>query len=337
MSQNSVPVKKISKSKRRRLPPGQRLIVYVSCALLGMALQGFFIPAETTSSTGATAAGLSFNRLPQRVLESPFLLQHNLDSLEAALTKECNKPKLVAGIFAVEPKTGSYVSVLGQEKFSAASMIKVPVFAALLQALDKHQVRMDEILTIKNDLIGGGSGCLQWRTPGSKISLKETAELMIKISDNTATNIIIDRLGGIAVLNKQFEQWGLAKTKINNLLPDFDGTNTTSPYDLVCLLGEIDRGGILSHSSRKYMYEIMEQTRTRTLLPPGLGPGAKIAHKTGDIASMVGDSGIITDPAGVRYLVAVQVTRPTNDRRANQLIRDVSKLIYDDFTSGKPE
>ena len=77
----------------------------------------------------------------------------------------------------------------------------------------------------------------------------------------------------------------------------------------------------------------MQHTRIRTLLNQGLAPGATIAHKTGDIGIMVGDAGVITAPSGARYIVSVQVERPFNDRRANALIRVVSKGIYRCFSS----
>jgi beta-lactamase class A len=72
----------------------------------------------------------------------------------------------------------------------------------------------------------------------------------------------------------------------------------------------------------------MEKTRIKTLLPVALPPGAKIAHKTGDIGSLVGDCGIITTPDGRRIIACVQVARPHNDRRANELIRQVSRVMY---------
>src|SRR5262249_25470146 len=118
-----------------------------------------------------------------------------------------------------------------------------------------------------------------------------------------------------------------------NMLPDFAGTNKTSPYDLAYLLGKIEQGALISKESRQFMYRIMSHVRTRTLLPMGLGPGAKISHKTGDIASMVGDAGIVTTPAGRRYIVAVQVERPRNDQRGNKLIREISKLVYQYMTA----
>jgi beta-lactamase class A len=140
--------------------------------------------------------------------------------------------------------------------------------------------------------------------------------------------MVIDVLGGKEKLDAEFTSWGLQRTRINNMLGDFKGTNKTSPYDMVYLMARIERGELLSPASRKWMYEVMSRTRIRTLLNPGLAPGAKIAHKTGDIGMMVGDAGIVTTPEGRRYIVSVQVERPHNDRRANLLIRALSKMIY---------
>ncbi len=129
-------------------------------------------------------------------------------------------------------------------------------------------------------------------------------------------------------MNKDFKTWGLAQTKINNFLGDFTGTNKTSPYDLVYLLGRVDRGELISKESREWMLGVLKKTRVRTLLLPGLGPGAQLAHKTGDIGIMVGDAGIVTTSDGKKYYVAMQVERPHNDLRANALIKDASKLLY---------
>src|SRR5581483_10745255 len=102
-------------------------------------------------------------------------------------------------------------------------------------------------------------GFLQWRPVNSKLSVKQTAELMIIYSDNTATNMIIDLLGGKDALNRDFQQWGLQQTRLNNPLPDLDGTNKTSPYDLTYLLGKVEQGELVSPESKKFMYEIMER------------------------------------------------------------------------------
>jgi beta-lactamase class A len=247
----------------------------------------------------------------------------------------CNLKKLTPGVFAIDPKSGAYVDYNGGREFPAASMIKVPVLVALLTAIDRGDVDAKSILTMRQELVGGGSGHLQWRPVGTKLALSEVTELMIIISDNTATNMIIDLLGGKDLVNKKFASWGLKQTSISNWLPDLGGTNKTSPHDLVYLLARVDRGEILSPSSRARMLQIMERTKTRTLLPQGLPPGAKIAHKTGDIGSMVGDTGIITEVSGGKYIIAIQVQRPHNDRRANELVRKLSGITYRGFTAAQ--
>jgi beta-lactamase class A len=140
--------------------------------------------------------------------------------------------------------------------------------------------------------------------------------------------MIIDRLGGIAKLNQRFRSWGLKDTVIRNLLGDFRGTNTTSSKDMVRLLAMIADEKILSPSSREQALEILRNTVTRTLLPAGIGPGADIAHKTGDIGFLIGDAGLITMPNGKRYLAGIYVRRPYDDVRGRNFIRQVSALVY---------
>jgi len=310
----------------KRKPPGQRLLVYVgiACAIASTQVAslkfGHNDKAESNAPVAATPA------------PPPIALTYPLDELRTKIEAVSNLKGLRAGVFALDPSSGKYVDYRGKDEYAAASMIKIPVLVAMLQAVDRGEIKQDQLVEVRQDLVTGGSGWLQWRPAGSKVVLKEVAELMMVVSDNTATNMIIDLLGGKEKLDGQFTSWGLERTRINNLLGDFEGTNKTNPYDMVYLMARIERGELLSGASRKWMYEVMSRTRIRTLLNPGLAPGAKIAHKTGDIGMMVGDAGIVTTPSGRRYIVSVQVERPHNDRRANLLIRALSKMIYKCFS-----
>lgn len=315
-------LKNLKGVKKRKLPPGQRLIAYMACALSITCAMCIYVPAGTYEPAAKAGA------VPVALQTSPFDMSELLEKVQLAVKAMSEKPKLHLGAFVVEPKTGRYVSVDGDQSFAAASMIKVPVLVKLLAAIDTGDVTTDEKLVLRSDLIGGGSGYLQWRPVGSRVSMKEAMESMIIFSDNTATNLIIDRLGGKDACNRDFSFWGLKHTYISNWLPDLDGTNKTSPYDLVQILARVDKGDLLSEASRKRMLAIMERTRIKTLLPAGLPAGVKISHKTGDIGSLVGDCGIITTPEGRRLIACVQVSRPHNDRRANELIRQVSKVLY---------
>ncbi|MDR9403644.1 MAG: serine hydrolase [Halothece sp. Uz-M2-17] len=241
------------------------------------------------------------------------------------------KPQLNPGAFIVDLESGQYVSLQGESEFSAASMIKVPILIAFFKAWDEGRLELDEPLTMTEEVKAGGSGNMQYETVGKQYRALETAAKMINISDNTATNMLIQRLGGKEALNELFAAWGLEKTRIRNPLPDLDGTNTTSPKELVKLLARLNNGELVSARSRDYILQIMRTTRTRTLLPQGLDKNATIAHKTGDIGSLVGDVGIIDRPSGKRYLAAIMVERPHNDRNANELIRRYSRETYQYF------
>ena len=274
---------------------------------------------EETVNRVAPAAALELN---QEVLPLKTVVQQ-------LATKNAN---LVPGIFLVDLDNGAYLDLNGESSFAAASTIKFPILIAFFQDVDAGKIRLDEKLTLKKEQIGGGSGDMQYKTPGTQFTALEVATKMMTISDNTATNILIDRLGGIEALNQRFQTWGLQLTQLRNPLPDLPGTNTTSPKELGQLMAMVNQQEIMTVKSRDRLLDIMRRTTTATLLPKGLGAGATIAHKTGDIGSMVGDVGLIDLPSGKRYIAVVMVKRPHNDNRAQELIRQVSRAAYQQFS-----
>jgi beta-lactamase class A len=183
---------------------------------------------------------------------------------------------------------------------------------------------------VERSHIARGSGNLQYSV-GKQLTALETATQMIIISDNTATNMIIDRLGGIGYFNQRFQNWGLYNTVMNDRLGDFKGTNKTTAADLVRACTLIAKRQIISANSRTQALDILNATENRKLLVAGLGEGAHIAHKTGDIGFLIGDAGIIEKPDGKLYLLAVFVRRPHNDLRARTFVQEVSRLTYSYF------
>lgn len=254
-------------------------------------------------------------------------LQQRLQVLAA----ETDNLRLGAVLYDVD--SGAHASISKDETFPTASTIKVPILVAIFEAVDEGRIQLDETLTLRQDLIASGSGTLQSQSVGTTISVLEAATLAISISDNTATNLLIDRLGGIEPLNQRFHSWGMTHTRLVALLPDLGGTNVTSPVDLTLLLEQIEKGALLSRRSRDRLLDIMRRTQNDSLLPQGLGPQARIAHKTGNIRALVGDMGIIDLPNGRRYIAAVMVQRATpNDPAAERLIQQVSQTARDYWT-----
>ncbi|MDY7024142.1 MAG: serine hydrolase, partial [Cyanobacteriota bacterium] len=225
-----------------------------------------------------------------------------------------------------------FVDIESEVPFPAASTIKVPILVAFFQAVDNGQISLNEALTMEDRHIAGGSGDMQYQPSGTEYTALETATKMIVISDNTATNMLIERLGGAEVLNQKFLDWGLKNSVIRDILPDLRGTNKTTPKDLVNLLSQLNQGGLVSMKSRDRIFRIMEQTENNSLIPSGLGRGAVIAHKTGNLKSVSGDVGVIDLANGKRYLLAVLVERSEGNSQAETLIQNISRTIYDEFT-----
>ncbi|MEX0269727.1 serine hydrolase [Leptolyngbyaceae cyanobacterium UHCC 1019] len=266
----------------------------------------------TPDMNGLLPAGRSLNWLQQRL----------------ASLRSGNYASLKPGMFFMDMETGNYAEVNGDKVYSTASVIKLPILIALFQEVDAGNIRLNETLTMTRDVIVGGSGEIQDLPPGTKFSLLDTATKMIVTSDNTATNMIIKRMGGIQVLNARFRSWGLEKTVMRKMLPDLKGTNTTTARELVQLLAMLDKQQLLSSRSQSQAIDILQRVRNRTLLPVGLGRGATIAHKTGDIGFLLGDAGIIQMPTGKRYLAAMLVESAYNDPRARDFIQDASRIVY---------
>ncbi|MEG4409010.1 serine hydrolase [Microcoleus sp. MON2_D5] len=286
------------------------------------------VATEEQTSTGQNNPADSASAAPA----APEVLQLNQE-LGALKTQvqvlATENPSLTAGIFLVDLDTGSYLNFNGDSAVASASTIKVPILVAFFQAVDEGKVQLDQMLTLKSEHIVGGSGEMQDQAPGKKYSALEVAQNMIVVSDNTATNMMIELLGGAEVLNQLFANWGLSTTVLRNNLPDLEGTNTTSPKDLINIIAQVDRGNLVSVKSRDRILQIMRQTQNASLLPKGLGEGSVIAHKTGNIDTMLADAGMVDLPNGKRYLVAVMVKHsPETEKPAQTLIREISRISY---------
>jgi beta-lactamase class A len=265
-------------------------------------------------------------------------LSQEITSLKSAVQNlALASPNLTPGVFLVDLNNGGYVDVNAGASFPAASTIKVPILVAFFRDVDAGKIRLDEILTMQQDMVAGGSGNMQYKPVGTQFTVLEVVTKMITISDNTATNMLIAKLGGIEALNERFRSWGLTTTVIRNKLPDLEGTNTTSPKELGNLLGMVNQGNLVSMQSRDRLLDIMRHTERDTLLPSGLGAGATVAHKTGDIGTMLADAGLVYMPNGKRYIATVMIQRPNNDSRAEKLISSISRITYQQFSqNGTP-
>jgi beta-lactamase class A len=225
----------------------------------------------------------------------------------------------------------------------AASSIKTPILLAGLEELDAGKLRWNEPLALTKEVIGGGAGWMANKPVGTRFPFWEAATEMIRVSDNSATNLLIKRLGGKVALNARFQAMGLTATVVNNWLPDLDGTNTTSSLDLARSIALVDTGEMLSPRARDLFRGVMGTSRTNTLLPLGLlmglggdsadpdsallAHGVTVLNKTGDIGIAYADGGLIELPNGQRAVAAFMVKGPFNDPRSTDLIRAMAAEV----------
>ncbi|MGF2038905.1 MAG: serine hydrolase [Nostoc sp. CmiVER01] len=334
-------------SPKTRLKPMAKTLLYIvrllivgvgMGAIVGTALS-VLDPANRISTTSAPQSNSNVARsqpqptqTPQAAPSSLYLSQEMVSLKNSVQNLAATNPNLTPGVFLVDLDTGNFVDINGSTSFPAASTIKVPILIAFFQDVDAGKIRLDEMLTMQQEMIAGGSGTLQYKPAGTQYTALEVVTKMITISDNTATNMLIARLGGMEALNQRFRDWGLTTTTIRNKLPDLQGTNTTTPRELGNLMAIVSQGNLVSMPSRDLMLDILRRTQRDTLLPSGLGAGARVYHKTGDIGTMLADAGLIIVPTGKRYIASVMVQRPNNDPRAEKLISSISSVSYQEFS-----
>tara|TARA_Y100001968_G_scaffold92069_1_gene82792 strand:- start:73 stop:1146 length:1074 start_codon:yes stop_codon:yes gene_type:complete len=249
-------------------------------------------------------------------------------------------PDLDVSAFFLSLDNQIYAEIKSEITLSSASSIKVPILIVLLKMLERGEIFWNERLVLSEDIIGSGSGWMSYQKIGEVFPVYEVATEMIRVSDNTATNLLIKRLGGINLVNKKFKEIGLRNTKINNYLPDLDGTNVTSTKDLTLAMALVDEGYLLDVSSRDIFREIMGKSKTNTLIPSGilrgLGKESKdtdyhlslngylVLNKTGDIGISYADTALIQTPQNSRAFASFIVKGPFNDPRSPELIRNLS-------------
>jgi beta-lactamase class A len=322
--------------RHKKAIPSQPVSFYMQISRCSIVLFGVAAITGTVMSLIKPPVQISAASKATPPLAKPVIKPENIALKQSLQTVIDRYPGFQPHLSIVDVN-GSVVDVGGAKVLPAASTIKIPILIALFQQIDQGKIKLDEQLTLQKSMLAAGSGSLGKSPAGSKFSVQEVATKMITISDNTAANLLIDRLGGQDQLNLQFRSWGLLNTNIRSPLPDFEGTNITSPQELVKLLSGLkSKPGILSDSSRQTVLEILRQTKRNTMLPAGIDDDqAKIAHKTGEIATLVADAGLVELANGQSYLLVAMVQRPSNNQLAEILIKQLSQAVYKDLITKK--
>lgn len=313
------------------------LIIGLGVAAIAGTVLSVLTPVDNPVANGTAAETQSAMTVSDEVADDILVRTQELTDLKTSLVELQELiPELTPTVYIFDLDTGNYVDIAGNAQIPAASTIKLPILVAFFKAIDEGQITIHQSMVMQSSQIAEGSGDMQIQPAGTRYTALEVATQMIINSDNTATNMMIDLLGGALALNQQFVEWGLTATVINNPLPDVEGTNTTSAQDLVRMFAHLHQGDVLSLRSRDRVLNILQRTYNKNLLPAGVSEATISYNKTGNIGEVLGDVALMDLPNGKRYAIAALVQRPDNDGRARELIRRVSQTVYQAMNSAIP-
>ncbi|AVK60787.1 serine hydrolase [Lactobacillus sp. CBA3605] len=202
---------------------------------------------------------------------------------------------------AVAATDSSAKVVQNDQSQRAASLIKLFILITAYHQVDSDQLNLDESYTLTaNDKVGG-TGTLQGLPTGSKLSYREILKRMMDESDNTAANIMIDKVGGISTINAEIERLDLSETQLERKMMDTaalaDGKdNYTSVTDVATVLTKMYSGKLISRTADQAMLTIMRQNANHAKLPHDLPSDAIVYNKTGEY----GDYGVQNDAAIIK-------------------------------------
>ena len=285
------------------------------CALLAAGM--FLLPALTVPGRAAAAQAVS--------------------QQEAKLSPRLRK---IAGIIKNAAPCHVYFSDLtqkgglyrGNETMPSASMIKVFILALAYQDIADGTLSRNETFTLTRDNVVGGSGTLQNRAYGTRVPLKELLEKMVIDSDNTATNILIDRLG-MENINAYMQAHGYHSSVLRRKMMDLAALqagrdNLTSVKDVGLLFKRLYNGTCVSPELDAEMLGIYDQQTDNDKIPARLPEGTVVAHKTGEVSDVRHDGGIVYTSNGDYVLVIF-----TSDYYPYDGIAALSRKIYDAYTA----
>lgn len=222
------------------------------------------------------------------------------------------------------------------DKFHAASIIKIPILIELLRQCEEKILSLDSIIKLEKSDVVDGAGVLQELHPGILLSLEDLAKLMIVVSDNTASNMLIDILG-LDRLNSFISGAGLKGTYLNKKfmtpLKAAHLYNYTTPYDMLMLMEKLYKCEFLSKESTQKAISIMSRQQYREKIPKYLPENLMIANKTGEVSGVRHDCALI-ECAGASYGIVILTSELKDVYAGDEFIAKVSLDIYNTF-SGK--
>lgn len=224
--------------------------------------------------------------------------------------------------------TLDHIGIAENRLYNPASVIKLPVMVAVYEQLYLGKLTLDDRLVLTNDMRVGGAGVIQFQPTGAQFSIRHLVNLMITQSDNTATKLLMERVG-VSNINRLMKERGLRHTVVGatNLLRA-EGLNYSSSRDMNHLLVQLYRGEVFTPELSQEMMGILLRQQVKWGIPKHLPSSVRVANKTGTLDHIKNDVGIVLVDHNP-YAVSVFTQRIPNRLFGTGWIAQLSRLIYD--------
>jgi len=284
-----------------------------------------------SATLGPAAAGATPRQyvIPQAATEASMETKWAL--LEKDILRSVRDFQGELGYVIKDLQTGRTIVRNQDRRFPSASLVKIPIMAACLKAVDEGRVSLEEVLTLKRTDKVRGSGRLRASPPGTPVTVEKLLEIMITDSDNTAANMLIDLLG-FDYLGLTFRELGLERTNLARKMMDFRSRakgieNFTTPREMADILEMIYRRSCVGPQVSEKCLAVLKEQKVNDRIPRYLPRNLPIAHKTGLEHKVCHDAGIVFTEKG-DVLICVLTEGNTGAYIAKRMIARIASRVY---------
>ena len=254
------------------------------------------------------------------------------DSVDDRVKADIASFKGKVSLFAKNLDTGETYGLNADDRVRTASTIKIAVMVEAFARVAEGKAKWTDELVLTKEKKVSGSGVLQELSDGLHLTLRDGVNLMMLVSDNTATNLLIDRIG-TGVVNDLMAGLGYEQTRLGRRMYDFAARdrgfeNRCAAGEMTEMLVRLERRELVSAEASEAMLAIMKRQASVSKIPRLLPPDTPVANKTGEITGISHDVGLIYAPSGP---IAISVlTEGARDRvAAEDAIGRIARAIYD--------
>lgn len=237
----------------------------------------------------------------------------------------------VMGVAIEDLTTGDHIFLRENEVFAQASSIKIAVLAELYRQAQQGKLKLTDVYTVQTADLVPDSDIMGGLTPGvTRITLRDLATMMVAVSDNSATNVLIDRVG-MDKVNALLDSLSLPHTRLRRKMMDLQAAkegreNISTPREMLTLLGALCKGKVLNQDSTADFFKMLS-TNKSSWIPRDLPADVRVANKPGSLEGVRNDSGIVF-VEGRPYVICVMTTFLRNERDGEDAISKISLAAW---------